>query len=104
MPSRRPIFFISLGADLQHVVLSHVDKCKDLSLSQRSDASTGRMWNTTATFAGNQDEENFTYKLLEELLPGYGDRIVAGHGYGEKYLLENPMAAKPGLTYLLDYI
>jgi len=51
-------------------------------------------------FRWKPGEENFTYKLLQELLPGYGDRIVLGmdmarNSYWKSY------GGKPGLTYLL---
>lgn len=91
--------FYKLGANLQHVVLSHVDKCKDLSW-HKDLMQAGTYVEYDSHFRWKPGEENFTYKLLQELLPGYGDRIVLGmdmarNSYWKSY------GGKPGLTYLL---
>jgi predicted metal-dependent phosphotriesterase family hydrolase len=91
--------FYKLGADLQHVVLSHVDKCKDLAW-HKDLMQAGTYVEYDSHFRWKLGEENFTYKLLKELLPAYGDRIVLGmdmarNSYWKSY------GGQPGLTYLL---
>ena len=91
--------FYKLGANLQHVVLSHVDKCKDLCLHKEL-MQTGVYVEYDSHFRWKQGEENFTYKLLQQLLPDYANRIVLGmdmarNSYWKSY------GGKPGLTFLL---
>jgi phosphotriesterase-related protein len=57
------------------------------------------MWNTTV-ISLESGEENFTYKLLEQLLPDHSHRIVLGmdmarNTYWKAY------GGKPGLNFLL---
>ena len=91
--------FDKLGAKLEHVVLSHVDKCKDVSLHKEL-LQMGVYMEYDSHFRWKQGEENFTYKLLQQLLPGYANRIVLGmdmarNSYWKSY------GGKPGLTFLL---
>lgn len=91
--------FYKLGANLQHVVLSHVDKCKDLAWHKEL-MQTGVYVEYDSHFRWKAGEENFTYRLLQQLLPDYGNRIVLGmdmarNGYWKSY------GGKPGLTFLL---
>ena len=91
--------FYKLGADLQHVVLSHVDKCKDLAY-HKDLMQTGVYVEYDSHFRWKKGDENFTYKLLEQLLPDYSDRIVLGmdmarNTYWKAY------GGKPGLSFLL---
>ena len=92
-------FFYKLGADLQHVVLSRVDKCKDLAY-HKDLMQTGVYVEYDSHFRWKKGDENFTYKLLEQLLPDYSDRIVLGmdmarNTYWKAY------GGKPGLSFLL---
>jgi predicted metal-dependent phosphotriesterase family hydrolase len=91
--------FYRLGADLQHIVLSHVDKCKDLAY-HKDLMQTGVYVEYDSHFRWKTGEENFTYKLLEQLLPGHSHRIVLGmdmarNTYWKAY------GGKPGLNFLL---
>lgn len=91
--------FYKLGADLQHVVLSHVDKCKDLAY-HKDLMQTGVYVEYDSHFRWKAGEENFTYRLLEQLLPDYSHRIVLGmdmarNTYWKAY------GGKPGLSFLL---
>ena len=91
--------FFKLGADLQHVVLSHVDKCKDLAY-HKDLMQTGVYVEYDSHFRWKSGEENFTYKLLEQLLPDYAHRIVLGmdmarNTYWKAY------GGQPGLNFLL---
>ena len=87
------------GVDLTHVVISHMDRCQDagyhrelLGSGVRVEYDSAFRWKTTDT--------NWTYTLLEMLLPEFPDQITVGmdaarssywHAYG----------GQPGLTYLL---
>lgn len=91
--------FYKLGADLQHIVLSHVDKCKDLAF-HKDLMQTGVYVEYDSHFRWKDGEENFTYKLLQQLLPDFAHRMVMGmdmarntywHSYG----------GKPGLSFLM---
>jgi phosphotriesterase-related protein len=90
--------FSKLGADLNHVVLSHVDKNKDLDY-QKALMQTGVYVEYDSHFRW-KTEDNWTYTLLEKLLPEYSDRIVIGmdmarNSYWKSY------GGKPGLNFLL---
>jgi phosphotriesterase-related protein len=91
--------FYKLGADLQHVVLSHVDKCKDLAY-HKDLMQTGVYVEYDSHFRWKTGDENFTYKLLDQLLPDHSNRIVLGmdmarNTYWKAY------DGKPGLNFLL---
>lgn len=91
--------FDKLGADLSHVVISHVDRCQDVAY-HRELLKTGVRVEFDSAFRWKKGEVNGTYRLLEMLLPDFPDQITAGmdaarntywHSYG----------GSPGLTYLL---
>ncbi len=87
------------GADLNHVVLSHVDKQKDLVFHNYL-MQTGVYVEYDSHFRWKTSDENWTYTLLEKMLTHHSDRIVIGmdmakHTYWKSY------GGKPGLNYLL---
>jgi len=91
--------FGKLGADLSHVVISHVDRCKDAAY-HRELLQTGVRVEFDSAFRWKKGEENGTYRLLEALLPDFPDQIMAGmdaarNTYWQSY------GGSPGLTYLL---
>lgn len=91
--------FAKLGADLTHVVISHVDRCPDVDY-HRALLETGVRVEFDSAFRWKKGEENHTYRLLEALLPDFPDQIVAGmdaarNTYWKSY------GGSPGLTYLL---
>ncbi|QHW00345.1 phosphotriesterase family protein [Spirosoma endbachense] len=91
--------FAKLGADLSHVVLSHMDRCQDLTY-HRELLKTGVRVEFDSAFRWKKGEENRTYQLLEALLPDFPEQITAGmdaarHTYWQSY------GGSPGLTYLL---
>jgi len=91
--------FAQLGADLSHVVLSHVDRYKDIGY-HRELLQSGVLVEYDSAFRWKPDQENWTYKLLEALLPDFPDQITVGmdaakHSYWKSY------GGQPGLTYLL---
>jgi len=91
--------FEKLGADLPHVVLSHVDRYKDIGYN-RELLQTGVKVEYDSAFRWKQGDENWTYKLLEALLPEFPNQITMGmdaakHTYWKSY------GGKPGLNFLL---
>jgi predicted metal-dependent phosphotriesterase family hydrolase len=95
--------FHLLGADLSHVVISHVDRCKDWGYHQAL-MQTGVRVEYDSAFRWKAGNENFTFILLEKLLPDYPDQITVGmdaarHTYWKSY------GGQPGLTYLVtDFV
>lgn len=95
--------FHKLGADLNHVVISHVDRCKDLGYHKEL-MQTGVRVEYDSAFRWKAGNENFTFTLLAKLLPDYPDQITVGmdaarHTYWKSY------DGWPGLTYLLtDFV
>ncbi len=91
--------FLKLGADLNHVVLSHVDKQKDLAF-HKDLMQTGVYVEYDSHFRWKTIDENPTYILLENLLPLYSDRIVIGMDLAKNTYWKT-YGGKPGLIYLL---
>jgi phosphotriesterase-related protein len=90
--------FERLGADLEHVVISHVDRYQDIGYN-RELLQTGVTVEYDSAFRWKGDE-NWTYKLLQALLPEYPDQITMGmdaarNTYWQSY------GGKPGLNFLL---
>ncbi len=88
-----------LGVDLTHVVISHVDQYKDAAY-HRELLQSGVRVEYDSAFRWKEADTNWTYLLLEELLPEFPEQITVGmdaarnsywHAYG----------GKPGLIYLL---
>ncbi|WP_128545812.1 phosphotriesterase family protein [Larkinella soli] len=91
--------FHELGADLEHVVLSHVDRRPDPDY-HRAVLETGVRLEYDSGFRWKPGEPNGTYQLLEALLPEFPDRLTVGmdaarSNYWQSY------GGKPGLTWLL---
>lgn len=91
--------FLKLGADLNHVVISHVDKHKDLAFHHDL-MQIGVYVEYDSHFRWKATDPNWTITLLENLLPHYADQIVLGmdmakNSYWKSY------GGTPGLTYLL---
>lgn len=91
--------FDKLGADLEHVVLSHVDRCQDL-VYHKDLMQTGVYVEYDSHFRWKKEEENFTCKLLEQFLPHYSNRIVIGMDMARNTYW-NSYGGGPGLSYLL---
>ena len=91
--------FQKLGADLNHVVISHVDKIRDRGFHTEL-MQTGVYVEYDSHFRLMSKGDDWTFRLLESMLPDYGSRIVIGmdmakHTYWKSY------DGKPGLIYLL---
>jgi phosphotriesterase-related protein len=94
--------FDKLGAHLHHVVLSHVDRAKDSSYNAAV-LETGVRVEYDSAFRWKKEEPNWTFQLLEDLLPKYPDQITLGmdmakNAYWKSY------GGHPGLNYLIETI
>lgn len=95
--------FEKLGANLEHVVLSHVDRAKDVDYNKKVLDVGVRLEYDSAFRWPLKNEPNYTLILLEELLPQYPDQIVMGmdmakNGYWKSF------CGSPGMNYLIDTI
>lgn len=89
--------FDRLGADLKHVVISHVDRYKDIGYN-RELLQTGVKVEYDSAFRWKK--ENWTYKLLEALLPDFPDQITMGMDAAKSSYWQS-YGGTPGLTFLL---
>ncbi len=95
--------FAKLGANLEHVVLSHVDRAKDVDYNREVLDIGVRVEYDSAFRWGQKGIKNYTFALLEKLLPEYPDQIVMGmdmakNAYWKSY------GGGPGLNYLIETI
>jgi phosphotriesterase-related protein len=90
--------FDKLGADLQHVVISHVDRYRDIQY-HRELLQTGVRVEYDSAFRW-KEETNWTYKLLEALLPEFPDQITMGMDAAKTSYWQS-YGGQPGLTFLL---
>ncbi len=93
------LLFDKLGADLNHVVLSHTDRNKDLGYHLEL-MQTGVSVEYDSAFRWKKGEENWTYWLLEKLLFAYPDQITVGMDAARSTYWTS-YGGKPGLSYLL---
>lgn len=95
--------FAKLGVDLHHVVISHVDRNKDIAY-HRALMQTGVRVEYDSAFRWKKEDENFTFRLLEKILPEFPRQVTVGmdaarHTYWKSY------GGKPGLSWLLtDFV
>lgn len=95
--------FEKLGAKLEHVVLSHVDRAKDVDYNRHVLDIGVRVEYDSAFRWELKNQPNHTFNLLEILLPEYPDQIVMGmdmakNAYWKSY------GGEPGLNYLIKTI
>jgi phosphotriesterase-related protein len=90
--------FEKLGAHLEHVVISHVDRYQDIGYN-RELLETGVKVVYDCAFRW-KEKENWTYKLLEALLPVFPDQITMGMDAAKSSYWQS-YGGKPGLTFLL---
>ena len=90
--------FEKLGAHLQHVVISHVDRCQDIGYN-RALLETGVKVEYDSAFRW-KEKENWTYKLLQALLPDFPDQITMGMDAAKTTYWQS-YGGKPGLKFLL---
>jgi len=91
--------FAKLGTDLSHVVISHVDKMQDLAFHHDL-MQTGVYVEYDSHFRWNDNENNPTLILLENLLPRYPNQITLGMDMAKTSYWKS-YGGKPGLNYLL---
>lgn len=91
--------FLKLGADLNHIVLSHVDRNKDLSY-HKTLMQSGVSVEYDSHFRWKNEDDNWTYFLLEKLLPYYAGQITIGMDMARNTYWQSYDGA-PGITYLL---
>ena len=92
--------FTKLGADLNHVVISHVDKQRDLTFHHDL-MQTGVYVEYDSHFRLMAKGDDWTYQLLESMLPHYSDRMVIGMDMAKNTYWKS-YGGKPGLNYLLN--
>ncbi|RMG71503.1 MAG: aryldialkylphosphatase [Bacteroidetes bacterium] len=95
--------FDRLGAKLEHVVLSHVDRQPDpdyhravMDVGVRVEYDSAFRWEL-------KGQPNVTFHLLEQLLPAYADRITLGMDMAKNVYWQTYGGA-PGLTWLVEQI
>jgi predicted metal-dependent phosphotriesterase family hydrolase len=91
--------FEKLGANLNHVVISHVDKQTDLGF-HRELLQSGVYVEYDSHFRWKTEKENPTLNLLENMLPDYSDKIVLGMDMAKNTYWKS-YGGLPGLSYLL---
>lgn len=91
--------FMKLGADLQHVVISHADRYQDIGYN-RELLETGVKVEYDSAFRW-KEEVNWTYKLLEALLPDFPDQITMGMDAAKSSYWQS-YGGTPGLNFLLS--
>lgn len=91
--------FEKLGADLSHVVISHTDRYKDIGY-HRALLQTGVCVEYDSAFRWPATGDNFTYKLLEALLPEFRQQITMGMDAAKRSYWKS-YGGKPGLSFLL---
>ena len=94
--------FYKLGAKMEHVVLSHLDRYKDLDY-QKKVLDTGVKVEYDSAFRWKKEDKNWTLYFLEQLLTLYPNQLTLGmdmakNAYWKSY------GGEPGITYLLDTI
>ncbi len=93
--------FEKLGAKLDHVVLSHVDRAKEVDYNRKVLDVGVRLEYDSAFRWGLKNEPNYTLQLVENLAPEFPEQIVMGmdmakNAYWKSY------GGQPGLNYLIE--
>jgi len=91
--------FSKLGAGLNHLVISHVDKQTDLSFHHDL-LQTGVYVEYDSHFRLKMRGDNWVFTLLENMLPHYANRIVLGMDMAKNTYWKS-YGGKPGLAWLL---
>lgn len=96
------LLFKRLGAHLDHVVLSHVDRAKDLDYNKKV-LDIGVKVEYDSTFRWKKEDTNWTLYLLEHLLPLYPNQITMGMDMAKTTYWKS-YGGSPGLNYLIETI
>lgn len=94
--------FKKLGANLENVVLSHVDRAKDIDYN-KAVLDIGVKVEYDSVFRWKKNEPNYTLLLLEHLLPLYPHQITMGMDMAKNAYWKSYGGA-PGLNYLIETI
>lgn len=90
--------FEKLGANLRHVVLSHVDRYQDIDYNRRL-LETGVKVEFDSAFRWKEGG-NWTYMLLQSLLPDFPGQITMGMDAAKSSYWKS-YGGKPGINFLL---
>lgn len=96
------LLFDKLGADLNHVVLSHVDRYQELDYQKRV-LDTGVRVEYDSAFRWKPDSKNWTLYFLKELLAIYPDQFTVGMDMAKNSYWKSYGGA-PGLNFLIEEI
>lgn len=96
------LLFEKLGARLEHVVLSHVDRAKSVDYN-RAVLDVGVRVEYDSAFRWKKEDVNHTFNLLTQLLPEFPEQITMGMDMA-KNAYWNSYGGRPGLNYLIDTI
>ena len=94
--------FEKLGAKLEHVVLSHVDRAKEIDYN-KAVLEVGVRVEYDSAFRWKKGDPNYTLQLLERLLPQYPNQITLGMDMAKNAYWKSYGGA-PGLNYLIETI
>jgi len=94
--------FEKLGAKLDHVVLSHVDRAKSVDYN-RAVLDVGVRVEYDSAFRWKKEAQNHTLNLLEQLLPDYPDQVTMGMDMAKNTYWKS-YGGSPGLNYLIETI
>jgi 5-phospho-D-xylono-1,4-lactonase len=89
-----------LGANLDHVVLSHTDRVRDIEYHKQI-LSTGVRVEYDSHFRWPADQVNPTIELLVHLLPLFPNQIMVGMDAARKSYWKH-YGGSPGMTYIVD--
>ncbi len=92
--------FTRLGANLDHVVISHADRLNDAAY-HRELLQTGVRVEYDAAFRWKAEESNITLELLEKLLPEFPDQITMGMDMAKSSYWK-AYGGAPGMTFLME--
>jgi 5-phospho-D-xylono-1,4-lactonase len=92
--------FAKLGADPEHVVISHADRLNDFAY-HRELLQSGVRVEYDAAFRWKAGEQNITLDLLEKLLPEFADQITVGMDMAKSSYWKSYGGA-PGMNFLME--
>lgn len=96
------LLFKKLGAKVEHIVLSHVDRAKEVDYN-RAVLDTGVRVEYDSAFRWKNPEPNYTLNLLKELLPEYHKQITMGMDMAKNTYWKS-YGGSPGLNFLIETI
>jgi len=96
--------FEKLGAKLNHVVISHLEKTPDVAYHKAVLETGVRVeYDSTFRWIERGNDINWTLYLIEQLITKYPDQITTGMDMAKRRYWKC-YGGKPGLNYLIDGI